>query len=68
VRRAPAAATAGARRTTGPSPTPAQIEESLRRYEGNVADVSRELGKHRAAVWRWIKKFGLDPQKFRRSE
>ena len=52
----------------GPSPTPAQIEESLRRYEGNVADVSRELGKHRAAVWRWIKKFGLDPQKFRRTE
>ena len=63
-----APAGAGVRRTTGPSPTPAQIEESLRRYEGNVADVSRELGKHRAAVWRWIKKFGLDPQKFRRSE
>jgi transcriptional regulator with PAS, ATPase and Fis domain len=63
-----APAAAGARRATGPSPTPAQIEESLRRYEGNVADVSRELGKHRAAVWRWIKKFGLDPQKFRRSE
>ncbi len=63
-----APAAAGARRTTGPSPTPAQIEESLRRYEGNVADVSRELGKHRAAVWRWIKKFGLDPQKFRRNE
>ena len=65
---APAGANAGVRRTTGPSPTPAQIEESLRRYDGNVADVSRELGKHRAAVWRWIKKFGLDPQKFRRSE
>jgi transcriptional regulator with PAS, ATPase and Fis domain len=61
-------AAAGARRANGPSPTPAQIEESLRRYEGNVADVSRELGKHRAAVWRWIKKFGLDPQKFRRNE
>jgi transcriptional regulator with PAS, ATPase and Fis domain len=58
----------GARRSTGPSPTPAQLEELLRRYEGNVADVSRELGKHRAAVWRWIKKFGLGPQKFRRSE
>jgi transcriptional regulator with PAS, ATPase and Fis domain len=58
----------GARKASGPSPTPAQIEESLRRYEGNVADVSRELGKHRAAVWRWIKKFGIDPQKFRRSE
>ena len=50
----------------GPSPTPAQLEELLRRYDGNVADVSRELGKHRAAVWRWIKKFGLGPQKFRK--
>ncbi len=65
---APAGAVSGQRRSTGPSPTPAQIEESLRRFEGNVADVSRELGKHRAAVWRWIKKFGLDPQKFRRTE
>ncbi|HXJ20301.1 MAG TPA: sigma 54-interacting transcriptional regulator [Polyangia bacterium] len=59
---------AAARRPNGPSPTPAQLEELLRRYEGNVADVSRELGKHRAAVWRWIKKFGLGPQKFRRTE
>jgi DNA-binding NtrC family response regulator len=57
-----------ARRPNGPSPTPAQLEELLRRYDGNVADVSRELGKHRAAVWRWIKKFGLGPQKFRKSE
>src|SRR5450755_349671 len=56
----------GARRAVGPSPTPAQLEELLRRYEGNVADVSRELGKHRAAVWRWIKKFGIGPQKFRK--
>ena len=48
--------------------TDEQLEELLRRYEGNVADVSRELGKHRAAVWRWIKKFGLGPQKFRRME
>jgi DNA-binding NtrC family response regulator len=56
----------GQRRATGPSPTPAQLEELLRRYEGNVADVSRELGKHRAAVWRWIKKFGIGPQKFRK--
>ena len=59
---------ASARRPNGPSPTPAQLEELLRRYDGNVADVSRELGKHRAAVWRWIKKFGLGPQKFRKSE
>jgi DNA-binding NtrC family response regulator len=63
IETAPASA---ARRASGPSPTPAQLEELLRRYEGNVADVSRELGKHRAAVWRWIKKFGLGPQKFRK--
>jgi transcriptional regulator with PAS, ATPase and Fis domain len=50
------------RRPAGPSPTPEQLEELLRRYDGNVADVSRELGKHRAAVWRWIKKFGLGGQ------
>jgi transcriptional regulator of acetoin/glycerol metabolism len=57
---------ATARRSLGsPSPTPAELEELLRRHEGNVADVSRELGKHRAAVWRWIKKFGLGPQKFK---
>jgi two-component system NtrC family response regulator len=58
----------GARRASGPSPTPAQLEELLRRYDGNVADVSRELGKHRAAVWRWIKKFGIGPQKFRKGQ
>ncbi len=63
IETAPASAT---RRPSSPSPTPAQLEELLRRYEGNVADVSRELGKHRAAVWRWIKKFGIGPQKFRK--
>jgi transcriptional regulator with PAS, ATPase and Fis domain len=63
IETAPASST---RRPSSPSPTPAQLEELLRRYEGNVADVSRELGKHRAAVWRWIKKFGIGPQKFRK--
>ena len=61
-----AAPVVGPRRASGPSPTPAQLEELLRRYDGNVADVSRELGKHRAAVWRWLKKFGIGPQKFRK--
>ena len=55
-----------ARRIGGPSPTPEQLEELLKRYDGNVADVSRELGKHRAAVWRWLKKFGIGPQKYRK--
>ncbi|HXI58963.1 MAG TPA: hypothetical protein VNO55_23010, partial [Polyangia bacterium] len=57
--------TVAGRRPSGPSPTAGQLEELLRRYDGNVAEVSRDLGKHRAAVWRWIKKFGLGPQNFR---
>jgi transcriptional regulator with PAS, ATPase and Fis domain len=55
-----------ARKASGRSPTAAELEELLRRHDGNVADVSRELGKHRAAVWRWIKKFGLGPRNFRK--
>jgi transcriptional regulator of acetoin/glycerol metabolism len=62
----PAAAPSVVRKVGGPSPTPEQLEELLRRYDGNVADVSRELGKHRAAVWRWLKKFGIGPQKYRK--
>jgi len=63
----PAASPGAVRRPAGgPSPTPEQLEELLKRYDGNVADVSRELGKHRAAVWRWLKKFGIGPQKYRK--
>ncbi len=61
-----AGAAATVRRAAGPSPTAEQLEELLKRYDGNVADVSRELGKHRAAVWRWLKKFGIGPQKYRK--
>jgi transcriptional regulator with PAS, ATPase and Fis domain len=56
------------RRAPSASPTAAQIEDLLRRYNGNVADVSRELGKHRAAVWRWMKKWGIGVEKYRKSE
>jgi transcriptional regulator with PAS, ATPase and Fis domain len=62
-----AAEAGGARKAAGPSPTAEQLEELLKRYDGNVADVSRELGKHRAAVWRWLKKFGIGPQKYRKN-
>jgi two-component system nitrogen regulation response regulator GlnG len=68
IARAATAQPGVARRAAGPSPTPAQIEDLLRRYNGNVADVSRELGKHRAAVWRWMKKWGIGVEKFRKPE
>ena len=64
----PADGRAEARRAARPSPTAAQIEELLRRHHGNVADVSRELGKHRAAVWRWMKKWGIGVDKYRKPE
>ena len=54
--------------THTPTPTRAEIEALLERYNGNVADVSRELGKHRAAIWRWMKKWGIGVEKFRRPE
>ena len=66
IARAGAAAAPTPRRAPGSSPTPAQLEELLRRYHGNVADVSRELGKHRAAVWRWMKKWGIGVEKYRK--
>ena len=68
IARAATAAAPAARRAPGSSPTPAQLEELLRRYNGNVADVSRELGKHRAAVWRWMKKWGIGVEKYRKPE
>jgi DNA-binding NtrC family response regulator len=68
IARATLAPAAAARRPSGPSPTPAQIEELLQRHNGNVADVSRELGKHRAAVWRWMKKWGIGVDKYRKPE
>jgi len=68
IARAASAAATAPRRAAGSSPTPEQIEDLLRRYHGNVADVSRELGKHRAAVWRWMKKWGIGVEKYRKPE
>lgn len=51
-----------------PTPTAAQIEELLGRHQGNVAEVARALGKQRAAVWRWMKKWGIGVERFRRPD
>lgn len=39
----------------------------LERHAGNVAAVGRELGKGRMQVHRWMKRYALDPESFRRS-
>ena len=68
IARALAAPAAPARAGARPLADAGAARGAAAPLRGNVADVSRELGKHRAAVWRWIKKFGLGPQKFRRGE
>jgi DNA-binding NtrC family response regulator len=56
------------RKAAAPAPTAEQIKSLLAEHAGNVADVSRALGRQRAAVWRWIKQFGLSPSNYRRND
>jgi DNA-binding NtrC family response regulator len=43
-----------------------RLEASLTSHGGNVTAVARELGKARWQIHRWLRRFALDPQKFRR--
>ncbi len=52
----------------GPKPARAELEALLRTHEGNVARVSAVLSRHTASVWRWLKEYGLDPERYRRSQ
>jgi transcriptional regulator with PAS, ATPase and Fis domain len=53
------------RKSPEPAPTVAELEAMLTRHAGDVADVARAMGRQRAAVWRWIKQFGLKPERYR---
>ncbi len=53
------------RKPPEPAPEAAELERLLRQYHGNVAEVARAVGRQRAAVWRWIKRYGLAPEQFR---
>jgi transcriptional regulator with PAS, ATPase and Fis domain len=55
----PGAPAASGRKAPAPGPSPEELAALLEQHQGNVADVSRALGRQRAAVWRWIKRFGL---------
>jgi transcriptional regulator with PAS, ATPase and Fis domain len=50
----------------GPKPARTELEVLLRGHDGNVARVSAALGRHTASVWRWLKEYGLDPERYRR--
>ncbi|MDQ3262286.1 MAG: sigma 54-interacting transcriptional regulator [Myxococcota bacterium] len=43
----------------------AQLLELLRRHQGNVSAIARELDLARMQIQRWLKRYGLDPEKFR---
>jgi transcriptional regulator of acetoin/glycerol metabolism len=38
----------------------------LGRYRGNLAAVARAMGQHRTQVLRWMERYGLDADQFRR--
>jgi DNA-binding NtrC family response regulator len=55
-----------AREGVAPDPLREQLVASLTRNEGNVSEVARELGKDRRQVQRWMTRFGLAAESFRR--
>jgi DNA-binding NtrC family response regulator len=50
----------------GAAPTEEQLRALLARHAGNVAAVGRELGKERMQIHRWMKRYGIDVDDYRR--
>jgi transcriptional regulator of acetoin/glycerol metabolism len=53
------------RRASRPPPTAAALEELMRRFNGNMLRVARELDRKPALVYRWAKRFRLNVDDFR---
>jgi len=53
-------------RPRGETPSEAELRELLIRHQGNIAAVGRELGKERMQVHRWLRRYNLDIEDFRR--
>ena len=62
VRSAPAG------RATRPAPTAGELEDLIRRFEGNMLRVSRELDRKPALIYRWAKRFNLKIDDYRRKD
>ena len=48
------------------TPSEEELRELLTRHQGNIAAVGRELGKERMQVHRWLRRYNLDIEDFRR--
>jgi DNA-binding NtrC family response regulator len=44
----------------------AALMEALQATEGNVSETARRLGKARQQVQRWLRRFAIDPERFRK--
>jgi transcriptional regulator of acetoin/glycerol metabolism len=42
-----------------------QLIRLLAEHDGNIARVARATGKHRQQIYRWMRKLGLDPSRYR---
>jgi transcriptional regulator of acetoin/glycerol metabolism len=56
---------AAIRAPSGERPTPEALAVLLERHRGNVGHVARELGRQRTLVWRWLRRAGIDPARYR---
>jgi DNA-binding NtrC family response regulator len=56
------------RRASRPPPKALELEELMRRFNGNMLRVARELDRKPALVYRWAKRFRLNADDFRPKE
>ena len=56
------------RRAFRPPPNIVELEELMRRFNGNMLRVARELDRKPALVYRWAKRFRLNADDFRPKE
>jgi hypothetical protein len=47
------------------APTPPELAALLTTHRGNVAAIARELGRDPVQIYRWLKRFALDPNAYR---
>jgi len=49
----------------GEAPTPKELRKLVADFRGNVKEVAAFLGKDRTQVYRWLKRFEIDPEDYR---
>jgi DNA-binding NtrC family response regulator len=55
-------------RASRPPPTALELEELMRRFNGNMLRVARELERKPALVYRWAKRFKLNADDYRKKD